>query len=59
MAETMVPGSPEAIKAAELLEQMASVYPGDPFGDMMRDAAELRGVPYDPPQVTVIFGDDL
>lgn len=53
----LVPGSPEAIAEADLLEEMACIYPGDQTGNMMREACELRGIPYDPPEIIVTFGD--
>lgn len=45
----------QRIEAAELLEAMACIYPGDPTGEMMREACELRGIPYEPPEVIITF----
>lgn len=46
------------IEAAELLEQMAGVYPGDITGDLVREACKLRGIPYDPPIITFEYIDE-
>ena len=42
----------------EFLEQMRGVYPGDPFNEIGKMIADLRGVPFEEETIIVTFGDE-
>lgn len=52
------PPTTEDLANADLLDQMAGIYPGDPDGALARDSCELRQIPYEPPVIIVTYEDE-
>jgi ribA/ribD-fused uncharacterized protein len=46
------------VRGGLFLWQMAGIYPGDPTGELNKEACELLGIPYDPTEITVTITYD-
>ena len=44
------------VRGGLFLWQMAGIYPGDPSGELNKEACELLGIPYEPGEITVTYG---